>query len=108
MNACLFLMAVLVGCTGGPPSSGARDPWLAEDKLQHFSLSFGATAMGYGGARFLLEPDAALVTAGATALGLGIAKELMDVRSGAWFSVKDLVWDAAGVALGLTFAHRME
>lgn len=107
MTACLVLMAVLVGCAGGTKAAAPRDAWLAEDKLQHFTLSAGATTVGYGGARLLLEADAAFVTAGATALGLGIAKELRDVRAGGQVSIKDLVWDAAGVALGLTLAHRI-
>lgn len=102
MNACLLVLGMAVACAGEPP---ARDAWFAEDKLRHFTVSAAATTVGYGGARFLLDAEPAAVTAGSIALGLGIAKELMDVRAGGPFSLKDLIWDAAGVALGLTLAN---
>ena len=104
MNVCLVFLGILAGCSAdaAPP---APDVWFAEDKLQHFTASLAATTVGYGGARTLLEPDPAILAAGAAALGLGIAKELVDVRSGGPFSLKDLAWDAAGVALGLTLAN---
>jgi uncharacterized protein YfiM (DUF2279 family) len=82
------------------------DAWIAEDKLQHFGMSFAATAFAYAGARTMIEPDPAVVVAGAAALLAGIAKEIHDARAGRRFSFKDLAWDAAGVALGLTLAHR--
>ena len=105
MNTCLLALALVLGCPAPEAPRVPEDAWLAEDKLQHFTVSAAATAMGYGGARFVLDADEALVTAGAVALGLGIAKELVDVRRGGPFSLKDLVWDAAGVALGLTLAN---
>jgi uncharacterized protein YfiM (DUF2279 family) len=89
------------------PVPPRADAWLAEDKLQHFGMSFAATAFTYAGARTLLEPDASLMVAGTTAFLAGIAKEIHDARAGRWFSFKDLVWDAAGVALGLTFVHQI-
>jgi uncharacterized protein YfiM (DUF2279 family) len=83
------------------------DAWIAEDKLQHLGMSFAATAFAYAGARTMIEPDPALVVAGSAALLAGIAKEIHDARAGRGFSLKDLAWDAAGVALGLTLAHRI-
>jgi uncharacterized protein YfiM (DUF2279 family) len=55
----------------------------------------------------MIEPDPALVVAGSAALLAGVAKEIHDVRAGRGFSLKDLAWDAAGVALGLTLAQRI-
>jgi uncharacterized protein YfiM (DUF2279 family) len=84
-----------------------RDPWLAQDKARHFAMSFAATAFAYAGARTTLDPDPAAALAGATALAAGIAKELHDARAGRWFSLPDMAWNAAGVALGLAFVHQI-
>lgn len=102
MSACLVLLGILAGCTGG--DARPEDRWLAEDKLRHFTVSLAATTFGYAGARFALEPRPAFVAAGALALAAGFGKEVADVRAGGPFSMKDLVWDATGVALGLTLA----
>ncbi|HUE76656.1 MAG TPA: hypothetical protein VMM83_01825 [Longimicrobiales bacterium] len=80
---------------------------MAEDKLQHFTLSFAATALGYGTARLALDPGPARTAAAGVALAAGVAKEIADVRAGTFFSFKDLAWDAAGVALGLTLANQI-
>ncbi len=85
----------------------AGDDWIAEDKLQHFTMSFAATAFAYAGARTALDSDAALISAGVVALAAGIGKEIHDARRGQHFCVRDLVWDAAGVALGIVFAHQI-
>lgn len=83
------------------------DRWFGEDKLQHLTMSFAATTMLYGGSRLLLDPGPALTVAVAGGMGLGVGKEVVDARSGRWFSMKDLAWDAAGVALGLALAERI-
>lgn len=84
-----------------------HDRWLAEDKLRHFAMSFAATGMGYGAGRLALEPDRARGAAVGLALLLGVGKELADAGRGDPFSLKDLAWDAAGVALGFLFAQRI-
>lgn len=118
MTACLVVLGLLVGCgdetdaatrlhatAARPTPPPAPDPWIAEDKLQHFAASFAATSMAYGGARSLLDPAPARIAAGSVALTLGVLKEIADRRGGGPFSLKDLAWDAAGIALGLTLAH---
>ncbi len=90
-----------------PSSPGQRDPWLAEDKLQHFAMSFAATAFSYGGARFVLDPDPASIAAAAAAIGAGVGKEIRDARAGRWFSLRDMAWNLAGVGLGLVFVHHI-
>ncbi len=84
------------------------DRWLAEDKAQHFAMSFAATGMWYGAARLALEPVPARATAVGAAVAMGVGKELWDVTRGGPFSVKDLFWDALGVALGYTLLQRMD
>lgn len=87
--------------------AAVEDRWLAEDKLRHFALSFAATGMAYGSGRLALEPDRARSAAAGLALLLGLGKELADAGRGDPFSLKDLAWDAAGVALGYFFAQRI-
>lgn len=110
MNACLIMIGILLGCAGPAPDPRpvpTGDAWFAEDKVRHFALSFAATALGYGGARTVLGPEEARIAAGGFALTAGVAKEIADVRAGTFFSFKDLAWDAAGVALGLTLANQI-
>lgn len=103
MGTCLLILALAAGCPQpqepdpGPPP--IEDRWIAEDKLQHFALSFAATQMSYGGMRVAVPHDQAVTAASITALALGVAKEVHDVRIGRPFSLKDLAWDTAGVAL---------
>lgn len=103
------MLGLVLGCAGPAPDPPGepQDAWLAEDKLRHFTLSFGATTLGYGGARLALEPGSARALAGGLALAAGVAKEVADVRAGTFFSFRDLAWDAAGVALGLTLANQI-
>lgn len=111
MNPCLLTLALALGCAPAPvqdtTSRAAPDQWLAEDKLQHFALSFAATQMTYGAARAVSEPGTAAPAAAGAALALGFAKEIADVRRGEPFSLKDLAWDAAGVALGFLFVRQI-
>lgn len=85
----------------------AADRWIAEDKARHFALSFAATSMAYGGARLALDPQPGRRAAAGVALLLGVGKELVDLRNGGPFSLKDLAWDAAGVALGSLLAQQI-
>ncbi len=84
------------------------DRWLAEDKGRHFAMSFAVTGMGYGAARMALDPAPARSAAAGFAMLLGIGKEIVDAHQSEMFSLKDLVWDAAGVALGYTFVQQIE
>lgn len=114
MSPCLLILGLTAGC-GTPPTpppvqvpATVEDRWLAEDKLQHFAMSFAVTGMAYGAGRAVLEPDPARSAALGLALVLGLGKELADVRRGDGFSLKDLAWDAAGVALGIIFVQRID
>lgn len=115
MNACLLVLALAAGCPGAPGSDPMPDPtpipaddWVAEDKLRHFTLSFAATQMSYGGLRVAVDHGGALTGAAVTGLALGLAKEVHDVRVGRPFSLKDLAWDAAGVALATLLVRQID
>jgi uncharacterized protein YfiM (DUF2279 family) len=90
-----FLVAsALSGAT--PPA----DRWFGEDKLRHFFSSFVITSVAASGARAtgLTERQSLAVGIGVGG-GLGIWKEVRDMRRpGETASIRDLVWDAAGVA----------
>lgn len=85
----------------------APDPWMGPDKLQHFAMSFAATSFAYGAARFALDREPATLTATGAALAAGLGKEIFDLRAGRSFSARDLLWDAAGVAVALALVDRI-
>jgi uncharacterized protein YfiM (DUF2279 family) len=84
----------------------AADRWVAEDKFQHFFASFAITVLAAGAGRTagLGARDGLMVGAGA-GVGAGVWKEIRDAgRPGGHFSVRDLVWDLAGVGAGIVVA----
>lgn len=80
----------------------APDAWFGEDKFKHGILSFLATSLAASGARAAgLHQRASLWTGAAAGVGAGVWKELRDRNTpGATPSLRDLVWDAAGVGAG--------
>jgi len=79
------------------------DRWLAEDKFKHFFASFAVTLLAAGAARAAgLEARESMVAGAGTGVGAGVWKEVRDAgRPGGHFSVRDLVWDLAGVGAGI-------
>jgi uncharacterized protein YfiM (DUF2279 family) len=73
------------------------DPWFGEDKLKHLFNSFVATSMAASGARLFFDQPTSLYVGGGMGAGAGVLKEVHDARTGGIFSIRDLVWDAAGV-----------
>lgn len=78
-----------------------RDRWVAEDKFKHFSMSFAITSFGFAGMRGVSDNNdtnrTVAVSAGVVA---GLLKEVNDKRNHLPFSLRDLLWDFAGVAAG--------
>jgi len=101
MNACLFV--VCLSLTGAPAPA---DAWFGEDKFKHFFLSYGVTALATAGARAAgLDGRASIVAGAGVGAGAGIWKEIRDARQpGGYASVRDLVWDFAGVGAAATVA----
>ncbi len=86
--------------TAHPP----EDPWIAFDKVEHFTFGFLFTLGGQyvfvnkGG----LTENESLPLAIGVAASAAIAKELYDRRYGSgYFSHRDLVADAAGIAVAV-------
>lgn len=79
------------------PQPTIPDRWFAGDKVRHFFTSAMLQSLGYGTLRAMdVEHGAALAGASVVTAGFGIGKEFSDRRRGYGFSVRDLVWDAAG------------
>lgn len=88
---------------GAVPALAPPDRWFGEDKVQHFFFSLAITNLSYGTARLVgMDRGGAQVTAGLTAGAAGVGKELYDLSTNGHFSLKDLTWDGAGIAAGLT------
>jgi uncharacterized protein YfiM (DUF2279 family) len=97
VNLCLLVFCMSI--SGGPVES---DRWFAEDKYKHFFTSFAATTIAAAGARTLgMDADRSLAAGVGFGAGVGVWKEIRDARRpGGHFSVRDLVWDFAGVGAG--------
>lgn len=102
--------------TGSPqPSSAdgssgsAADPWWGRDKALHFGFSAGLAATGYGVSSIWLDRAWQRASAGAAfALTIGAGKELADWAGYGHPSYKDMLYDLAGTALGVTLAYLVD
>jgi len=77
-----------------------RDRWLAEDKLKHFTMSYGITMFAYAGGRMLADHNTSTALAIGAGVTAGILKEFYDRSRDKPFSLRDLTWDVAGIAAG--------
>ena len=80
------------------------DRWFGEDKFKHFAFSYMITVGGYAGARFLAGHDESVWIGAGAGLVAGIAKEIYDRQTNRSASMRDLLWDVAGVATGMIVA----
>ncbi len=93
----MIATTLLVLTLAVPPQT--PDPWWAEDKLRHFAASFVATSLSASAARAAgLDQPGSLYAGSATGVTVAVGKEVSDRRRGGIFSLRDLVWDAAGIA----------
>ena len=89
------LLLVFTLGRGAPEHTGDR--WFGPDKLQHFFTSAFVQSVGYGALRRAgAENGPAIAGASALTAVAGVGKEWRDRRVKGEFSVRDLVWDAAG------------
>ena len=88
---------LLVFTLGRAPEHPRGDGWFGPDKLQHFFTSAFVQSIGYGALRRAgVDNGPAIAGASAVTAVAGVGKELRDRRVRGEFSVRDLVWDAAG------------
>lgn len=94
------------GHSAGP--AAASDRWFAEDKLKHFFVSYAATGLSFAIARTAgLDGSDARRAAVVAAAAAGLGKEFVDRGRGHGFSVRDLVWDGAGIAAAWALASHV-
>ena len=83
------------------------DPWFGVDKVKHFFVSAFVQSVVYGTLRATNAGHrSSLYGASAASAVVGIGKELRDRRAGGPFSVRDLVWDAAGAGTATLLLDR--
>lgn len=75
----------------------ARDSWFGGDKIKHFFISAFATSVAYSALQAAgANRTTAMTGAIGASIGLGVARELYNLRTTRTFSYKDLTWDAIG------------
>ena len=88
---------ILVFSLNSGAQAHSRDAWFGPDKVKHFFTSAFVQSVAYGGLRRAgLESRSALAGASVSSAALGVGKEIRDRSVTGEFSVRDLVWDAAG------------
>lgn len=111
ISASAFALALLVAqpkpvAQASPP----RDSWFGADKLKHFFVAAFTQSVAYSALQAArVRHDHALAGAWAVTATVSVAKELHDKRTTGLFSVRDLVWDAAGAGVAtalLTHSQR--
>lgn len=95
MRGLLLLFSLHLGA-----DHAAGDRWFAPDKVKHFFTAAFVQTAAFGAFRAAGASRSASL-GGATAVSslVSVGKELYDRRTGGDASVKDLAWDAAGIAV---------
>ena len=83
------------------------DSWFGPDKLKHFFVAAFTQSVSYSALQLArVRHDQALAGAWVVTASVSVAKELHDRRSYGLFSVRDLVWDAAGAGAATLVIQR--
>ena len=84
-----------------------RDHWFGADKLKHFFVAAFTQTVAYSAFQAArVRHDRAVMGAWAVTATVSVAKELYDSRTSGLFSVRDLVWDAAGAGAATILIDR--
>lgn len=84
-----------------------RDSWFGVDKLKHFFVAAFTQSVAYSALQAAkVRHDRALAGAWAVTAAVSVAKEVHDARTTGLFSVRDLVWDAAGAGFATVLIDR--
>lgn len=113
----LALLALALAAPLGAQAAGAteyerRQAWFSRDKLYHFGISAAGTGALYaGGLRLGLSRRQAALASTLLVGAAGVWREVgttdrADPLTRRKLSRRDLVWDGAGIALGLAVADR--
>jgi len=101
----LALQLRLVEPTAAP--APAADRWFGVDKGKHFLLAGFVQSMGYASLRaaHVRHGDAQVAAFGVT-MAFAVQKERRDRRAYGHFSVRDVVWSAAGALASAALLSR--
>jgi len=84
-----------------------RDHWFGADKLKHFFVAAFTQSVAYSALQAArVRHDHALAGAWGVTAAVSVAKEIHDRRTTGLFSVRDLVWDAAGAGVATLLIDR--
>lgn len=84
-----------------------RDSWFGSDKIKHFFLSAFATSVTYSALQAAgAERRTAMTGAVGASIGLGVGRELYNLRTTKVFSFRDLTWNAIGTGAAVTMLSR--
>ena len=84
-----------------------RDAWFGADKLKHFFVAAFTQTVAYSALQAAkVRHDRALTGAWVVTAAVSVAKEVHDSRTTGLFSVRDLVWDAAGAGVATILIDR--
>lgn len=98
---------IMIGPAPSRRTVTVPDEWFAEDKSQHFLLSFASVGFVFAGARYVgLPRRPAMAVAVTSAAGAGVWKEVTDRAAGGYFSMKDMTWNAAGIIGAVALLQR--
>ncbi len=87
------------------PAAAQEDPWFAEDKALHFSVSAAIAAGGYALAVPVTDERwQRALFGGSLAIAAGAGKEAYDATGAGTPSYKDFTWDVIGAATGVGLA----
>jgi uncharacterized protein YfiM (DUF2279 family) len=114
-RATLLLLLVALLSPGGvaaqkkvPGEYGIDQTWTSRDKFYHFGVSAVGAGVGYTAARRLGMKRWPAIALSAGVMGaVGLVRELQDERrADKYFSEKDLLWDGAGITVGIWIPDR--
>ena len=84
-----------------------KDRWFGADKLKHFFVAAFTQTVTYSALQAAqVRHGPALAGASAVTAVVSVAKEVHDRRTTGLFSVRDLVWDAAGAGAATLLISR--
>ena len=102
MRGLALVVALHFGASPARP-----DPWLSPDKAKHFFLSVFAESFSFSVLRAAnAGRNASLAGAMAVSVGFGVGREIYDYYHPGTPSLKDLSWDAAGIAAAAVVLHQ--
>lgn len=101
--------AIALALASAPRAARADDDWLGPDKALHFGASALVAGGGYAIGAAAFEGYGPRLALGiGLGLAAGLTKELLDAAGLGDPSGKDLVWDVAGVAVGVGVAFSID